>query len=103
MSTTVVRCSQPSCREPAAYKVAAPWSDRRFSELKTYGHACAEHLGPVFRAAEDRRATYQPAPGESVEDIHIYRYEKGLLDKQLQRLPELEENYRSWGSGPEGV
>jgi hypothetical protein len=103
MSKIVVRCSQPNCSEPAAYKVAARWSDRQFSELKTYGHACAEHLGPVFRAAEDRRATYRPAPGESVDEIRIYRYESGLRDRQLQRLPELEENYRSWGSGSEGV
>ena len=55
MTTTVVRCSAPDCREPATYKIAAPWSDGRFSELKTYGHACPEHLGTVFRAAEQRR------------------------------------------------
>lgn len=103
MSPTVVRCSMPSCREPAAYKVAAPWSDGRFTELKTYGHACAEHLGPVFRAAEERRATYRPAAGESVGEIEIYRYGNGWLDWQLQRVEDLEENYRSWGSGPEGV
>jgi hypothetical protein len=29
----VIRCSQPECPEPAIYKVAAIWSDRRFSEL----------------------------------------------------------------------
>jgi hypothetical protein len=103
MPEHAVPCSHPGCREPAAYKVAAPWSDRRFSELKTYGHACADHLGPVFRAAEERRARYQPAPGELVGEIYIYRYERGLLDRQLQRLPELEEKHRSWGSGSEGV
>jgi hypothetical protein len=103
MPATVVRCSHPGCRELAAYKVAATWSDRRFSELKTYGHACAHHLGPVFRAADERRARYQLAPGESVGEICIYRYEKGLLDRQLRRLPELEEKNRSWGSGSEGV
>jgi hypothetical protein len=93
----------PTCREPALYKVAAPWSDGRFKELKTYGHACAEHLGPVFRAAEDRRATYRPAEGETVGDIAIYRYGNGWLDSQLKRLEDLERNYRSWGSGAEGV
>ena len=103
MPITVVRCSMPGCREPATYKVAAPWSDGQFSELKTYGHACAEHLGPVFREAEERRATYRPAPGETVDEIGIYRYKDGWLDWQLQRLGDLEENYRSWGSGPEGV
>jgi hypothetical protein len=93
----------PECREPARYKVAAPWSDGRFSELKTYGHACAEHLPPVFRAAEERRATYKPAPGETVDEIGIYRYETGWLDWQLQRESDLEERYRSWGAGAQGV
>ena len=32
MSITVVRCSLDGCREPAAYKIAALWSDGRFSE-----------------------------------------------------------------------
>jgi hypothetical protein len=93
----------PECEEPAVYKIAAPWSDGRFSELKTYGHACAEHLGAIFRAAEERRATYKPAPGESVEEMGIYRSHNGWSGKQLERLWGLEENYRSWGSGPEGV
>jgi hypothetical protein len=103
MYTIVVRCSMPECEEPAAYKIAAPWSDGQFSELKTYGHACAKHLGPVFRDADIRRARYKSAPGESVDEIRIYRYEPGRRDRQLQRLGELEKNYRSWGSGPEGV
>ena len=55
MSTTLVRCSMPDCAEPAAYKIAATWGDGRFTELKTYGHACADHLGTVFRAAGERR------------------------------------------------
>jgi hypothetical protein len=103
MSTTVVRCSMPDCQEPACYKVAAAWRDGRFAELKTYGHACADHLRPVFRSAEDRRATYRPAPGETVHEIGIYRYESGWRDSQLERLRDLEANCRSWGSGAEGV
>jgi len=95
MPSTVVRCSEPGCQEPASYKIAAPWSDGRFSELKTYGHACSEHLGPVFRGAEQRRQAYVPSPGETVEEIGIYRYEQGKRDRQLQRLWGLEENYRS--------
>jgi hypothetical protein len=93
----------PNCEEPACYKVAAPWSDGRFSELKTYGHACADHLRAVFRAAEERRAAYRPAPGESVLGIQIYRSESGRLDRDLERLTDLEEKYRSWGSGAQGV
>lgn len=96
MSTaTTVNCSHADCTEPAAYKIAAPWSDGRFSELKTYGLACSDHLGAIFRAAEARRQAYQPAPGESVEEIGIYRYEQGRRDRQLQRLWGLEENYRA--------
>jgi hypothetical protein len=95
MPETLVRCGHPDCREPATYKIAAPWSDGSFSELKTYGHACADHLGPVFRQAEERRRAYRPSLGETVEDIGIYRYEQGKRDRQLQRLWGLEENYRS--------
>jgi hypothetical protein len=95
MPTTQVRCSLPGCEESATYKIAAPWSDGRFAELKTYGHACADHLGPVFRAAEGRRHHHHAAFGETIEEIGIYRYEQGRRDRQLQRLWGLEENYRS--------
>ncbi len=88
-------CSLTGCEEPAAYKIAAPWSDGSFSELKTFGHACADHLGAVFGEAEARRQDYRPSPGESVEEIGIYRYEQGRRDRQLQRLWGLEENYRT--------
>jgi hypothetical protein len=95
MSGSTVSCSAPNCGEAAAYKIAAPWSDGRFSELKTYGLACPDHLGEVFRAAEGRRRTYVPSPGETVDEIGIYRYEPGRRDRQLQRLWGLEENYRT--------
>jgi hypothetical protein len=95
MPVTLVRCSSPGCDEPASYKIAAPWSDGSFSELKTYGHACSEHLGPVFQEAEERRESYHPSPGETIEEIGIYRYEQGKRDRLLQRLWGLEENYRS--------
>ncbi|MFO0908515.1 MAG: hypothetical protein U0794_09160 [Isosphaeraceae bacterium] len=95
MPSTVVRCSLPDCRETASYKIAAPWSDGKISELKTYGFACSDHLGSVFRLAEERRESYEPAPGETIEEIGIYKYENGKRDRQLQRLWGLEENYRS--------
>jgi hypothetical protein len=95
MPSTIVRCSMGDCEEPATYKLAAPWSDGTFSELKTYGHACSDHLGAVFRDAEMRREAYHPTPGETVEEIGIYRYEQGKRDHQLQRLWGLEENYRT--------
>jgi hypothetical protein len=95
MRTTVVRCSLSDCHEPAAYKIAAQWSDGKISELKTYGFACSNHLGAVFREAEARREGYAPTPGETLEEIAIYKFEQGKRDRQLQRLWGLEENYRS--------
>ena len=60
MPTTTVRCSLADCREPASYKIAAPWSDGSFSELKTYGFACSNHLGYIFRCAEERQKRLSP-------------------------------------------
>lgn len=95
MPKTIVRCSADGCREPAAYKIAAQWSDGQFSELKTYGHACSEHLGTVFGEAEARHRAWHPHPGETVEELGIYKYEQGKRDRMLQRLWGLEDNYRS--------
>jgi hypothetical protein len=91
----VIPCSQPDCRVPAAYKIAARWSDGHLAELKTYGFACSEHLGAIFRDSEQRRSNYISAPGESIEELAIYRHEPGKRDRFLQRLWGLEENYRS--------
>lgn len=95
MPVTIVECSLADCHAPASYKIAAPWSDGRFAELKTYGHACSDHLGLVFRDAEIRWQECQPSRGEMLEELGIYRYEQGKRDQQLQRLRGLEENYRT--------
>jgi hypothetical protein len=95
MPSKSVHCSNAGCAEGAIYKIAAPWSDGVFTELKTFGFACADHLGPVFRGAETRRKHYVTHSGETVGDIGIYKYEPGKRDKHLQRLSGLEENYRS--------
>jgi hypothetical protein len=95
MITKGVPCSFPSCTAPSAYKIAARWSDGQFTELKTYGFACSEHIGPIFRDAERRRMEYRRSPGETIEELAIYRFEHGKRDRQLQRLWGLEENYRS--------
>ena len=95
MPSKTVHCSDPNCAEAAIYKIAAPWSDGVFTELKAFGFACADHLGPIFRAAEGRRKHYAAHSGESVGDIGIYKFELGKRDKHLQRLSGLEENYRS--------
>lgn len=95
MSRHAVRCSFEGCAEPAAYKIAARWSDGSFAELKTYGFSCSDHLGAVFHQAERRIQGYPAAPNESVEELAIYRYEAGKRDRQLQRLWGLEDNYRT--------
>jgi hypothetical protein len=91
----MVNCSHSECQERAAYKIAARWSDGTLAELKTYGFACSKHLGAVFRESERRRLDYAVSPGESIEEIAIYRFEPGKRDRFLQRLWGLEENYRS--------
>ncbi|MDG3006464.1 hypothetical protein [Paludisphaera mucosa] len=95
MTRHAVQCSFEGCPEAASYKIAARWSDGSFAELKTYGFACSDHLGPVFRQAERRLQDYQAAPNEIVEELAIYRYETGKRDRQLQRLWGLEDNYRT--------
>jgi hypothetical protein len=103
MSERIIACPHPGCGARAIYKVAAPWAGSGFNELKTYGFACPAHLGDVFRAAEERRARYRPAPDETLGPIAIYRCEPGRPGWQLQRRADLEEHNRSWGTGQEGV
>jgi hypothetical protein len=95
MASKSVHCADKDCSEAAVYKIAAPWSDGVFTELKTYGFACADHLGQVFRGAETRKKHYAAHAGETIGEIGIYKYELGKRDKQLQRLSGLEENYRT--------
>ena len=90
MLKTVVKCSIPGCEEPATHKVAAPWSDGPFAELKTYAHACYLHSRPAYSNALRRRRVYTPTPGEVIGEIGVYRYEFGKLDRDLERLPEPE-------------
>ena len=44
MPPYAVLCYRPGCDRPAAYKVAARWSDGVTEELKTYSLCCAECL-----------------------------------------------------------
>lgn len=72
MPVTVVRCSNPGCRAEAEVKIAAPWKDGMFSELKTYGYSCPEHAGAVVAIAEKRPKPGHLSPGESVGAIAAY-------------------------------
>jgi hypothetical protein len=92
MYTRDVFCSKPKCGKPAAYKIASPWSYGKFAELKSYGLACSEHFGDAFRDAQRRSKLHAPSVEETVGEIGIYKYERGKLDKELERLGGLEAN-----------
>ena len=91
----VVRCSEKGCQESAAYKIAAPWTDGRYWELKTYGFSCADHVRDVLRSAEIRWLDYEPVKGEAVHEIGIYQFEPGKGDRNLRRDLDIEETLRS--------
>jgi len=79
-----VKCDSPGCEHSATHKIAAPWSDSRFKELKTYGFACPDHIGEICKRAEVRWLEYEPVPGEVVGKLGIYLYEKGVPDRNLK-------------------
>ena len=85
-----VVCYTPGCGKPAAYKVAASWSNGVTSELKTYGLACADCLPAWFRRAHVRRAACRLTAGEVLDVPGIFRVECGRRDQQLERVADLE-------------
>ena len=93
MDKTSVRCEIANCGEPATHKIAAPWNDARFSELKTYGFACPEHVEEICHKAEVRWLDYEPVAGERVGAVSIYRYEAGKSDREFMRDREMEESF----------
>jgi hypothetical protein len=89
-----VRCSEPDCSEPAAFKIAAPWKDDSFSGLRAYGFACIDHLERIHRSSEVRWLACEPVPEEMVMELGIYRFEPGKLDSQAVRDRAVEESLR---------
>ena len=77
MYRRTVTCNTPGCNGAAEYKIAAPWSAGRFSELKTYGLACEEHYAQTYREALRRRKVHPPSAEEAQGEISIFRFEKG--------------------------
>lgn len=96
MHSRSIPCGMPDCGGSAAYKIAAPWSDGRIRELKTYALACRDHFTQLYREAQDRRAGYVPTRDETVGEIGIYRFDEAAPDVELVRLRGLEETCRSW-------
>ena len=85
-----VTCYAPGCSRPAAFKVAARWSDGLTDELKTYALACAACLPGLFAAAGVKRAACRLAPGETLEAPGVYELCRGGRDTALKRRPDLE-------------
>lgn len=90
MSPYPVLCSSPGCSAPAAFKVAARWSDGTTQELKTYALACAACLPSQFAAAVAKRAACHLTLGEVLDAPGVYDLARGARDKQLARRADLE-------------
>lgn len=90
MYTREVHCGAPACENAAEYKIAAPWSTGKLSELKSYGLACEGHISSAFRDARRRAKIHAFSPEEKVGEIGIYAYERGKHDRELVRRKELE-------------
>jgi hypothetical protein len=86
-----VLCYMPGCPYPAAFKVAARWSDGVTRELKTYSLACPDCLPHLFAHAIVKRSACRLAPGETLEEPGVYELHRGERDKTLRRRADLEQ------------
>ncbi|WP_206108074.1 hypothetical protein [Paludisphaera soli] len=76
-------CSAPGCREPAVYKIAAPWSDGPRRELKNYGLACAIHRDAQLARGRSHRDGLKLEVGESMGDVRLFRLDPDRRDTEL--------------------
>jgi hypothetical protein len=85
-----VLCYRPGCGRPAAYKIAARWSDGITQELKTYALSCPDCLAGQLAASRAKQAACRLAPGEKLEAPGVYELARGQRDHQLVRRADLE-------------
>lgn len=85
-----IYCYTKGCKNLAAYKIAATWSDGMQSELKTYGLCCEECLPAWFTISRAKQRACRTAAGETLEAPGIFHLERGQRDQSLRRLVELE-------------
>jgi hypothetical protein len=90
LSSYPIRCTHKGCDRPAAYKIAARWSDGVTEELKTYALACEECLPEAFRESCRKNRACRRAKGETLELPGVYPLAHGRRDRQLERRPDLE-------------
>ncbi len=86
----VPTCDLWNCQRPAAYKIAAIWTDGVLTELKPYGLACPDHVGELFREVRLRHERCKLAPGESLGPLRIYLLCPGRRDSQLEIATDVE-------------
>jgi hypothetical protein len=77
------RCSAAGCQQPAAFKIAASWSDGSSRELKTYGLVCEQHREHELAAARRRHDSLRRAEDETVGPVELYRLLPGCRDRDL--------------------
>ena len=90
MPSYPVICYAAGCQHPAAFKIAARWSDGVTQELKTYYLACAACIPRLYASAVAKRAACRLAPGETLDKPGVYELHRGERDKTLKRRPDLE-------------
>jgi hypothetical protein len=97
-----VPCYRCGCEQPAAYKIAARWSDGVTEELKTYALCCEACLAELYARSRAKQAACRLAAGETLEAPGIYELARGRRDAQLARRGDLEESLSCPpGSGPQ--
>ncbi|MFO0847363.1 MAG: hypothetical protein U0871_02225 [Gemmataceae bacterium] len=90
MSPYPVLCYAPGCGRPAAFKIAARWSDGVTHELKTYFLACPDCLPRLYASAKTKRAACRLAPGETLDPPAVYELTRGARDRELVHRADLE-------------
>jgi hypothetical protein len=85
-----LRCYRKGCSQPAAYKIAARWSDGITQELKTYSLCCAECLPELFAQSRQKQKACRTTAGETLEAPGIFLMEPGQRDRTKTRLSDLE-------------
>ncbi|MBM4068798.1 MAG: hypothetical protein FJ271_07615 [Planctomycetes bacterium] len=87
-----ISCYTRGCKNLAAYKIAALWSDGQTQELKTYGLCCQDCLENWFRHSRRKQHDCRLTVNETLEPPGIYALERGERDQQLRRLEDLEKS-----------
>ena len=90
MPSYPIYCTTSGCKNLAAYKIAAIWTDGVQRELKTYGLACEDCLPMLFRKSREKQKACHLTQAETLDPPGIFHLEHGRRDQQLHRLEEVE-------------